>query len=95
MFCLTFAALNIMINSNKFNGNNMILPHSEKAEHIIWELEYEMKNPRNDGWTGRDMKRRLWDIKMKVDKALKDAPIYVDEPEYEDLYLIEKLKDTV
>ena len=66
MFCLTFAALNIMINSNKFNGNNMILPHSEKAEHIIWELEYEMKNPRNDGWTGRDMKRRLWDIKMKV-----------------------------
>ena len=30
----------------------MIIPHSEKAEHIIWELAYEMNNPRNDGYTG-------------------------------------------
>ena len=73
----------------------MIIPHSEKAEHIIWELAYEMNNPRNDGYTGSDMKRRLWDIKMAVDKALKDAPTYVGEAKYEDLYLIEKLKDTV
>lgn len=55
----------------------MIIPHSEKAEHIIWELAYEMNNPRNDGYTGSDMKKRLWDIKMAVDKALKDAPTYV------------------
>jgi hypothetical protein len=73
----------------------MIIPHSEKAEHIIWELAYEMNNPRNDGYTGSDMKKRLWDIKMAVDKALKDAPEYHGDPNYEDLYLIEKLKDTV
>ena len=73
----------------------MIIPHSEKAEHIIWELAYEMNNSRNDGYTGSDMKKRLWDIKMAVDKALKDAPTYVGEAKYEDLYLIEKLKDTV
>jgi|TARA_B110000977_G_scaffold162067_1_gene207295 hypothetical protein len=73
----------------------MIIPHSEKAEHIIWELEYEMLNERNCGYTGSDMKKRLWDIKMKVDKALKNAPVYHGDPNYEELYLIEKIKDTV
>jgi hypothetical protein len=41
------------------------------------------------------MKKRLWDIKMKVDKALIDAPEYVGDPQYEDLYLIEKIKGTI
>jgi hypothetical protein len=41
------------------------------------------------------MKKRLWDIKMKVDKALKNAPVYHGDPNYEELYLIEKIKDTV
>jgi len=73
----------------------MIIPHSEKAEHIIWELEYEMYHSRNCGYTCSDMKKRLWDIKMKVDKALKNAPVYHGDPNYEELYLIEKIKDTV
>jgi len=73
----------------------MIIPDSKKAEHIIWELKYEMTNPRNDGWTGSDMKKRLWDIKMAVDKALIDAPEYVGEEAYEDLYLIERIKKNV
>jgi hypothetical protein len=73
----------------------MIIPDSEGACHIIWELAYEMNNPRNDGWTGSSMKKRLWDIKMKVDKALIDAPEYVGDPQYEDLYLIEKIKGTI
>jgi len=78
-----------------YNENGMIIPHSEKAEHIIWELEYEMYHSRNCGYTCSDMKKRLWDIKMKVDKALKNAPVYHGDPNYEELYLIEKIKDTV
>ena len=54
-----------------------------------------MTNPRNDGWTGSDMKKRLWDIKMAVDKALIHAPEYTNDPPYEDIYLIERLKGTV
>lgn len=77
------------------NKEGMIIPDSKKAEHIIWELKYEMNNPRNDGWTGSDMKKRLWDIKMAVDKALIDAPDYVGEEPYEDLYLIERIKKNV
>lgn len=78
-----------------YNSDGMIIPDSNQACHIIWELEYEMNNPRNDGWTGSDMKKRLWDIKMRVDKALVNAPTYSDEPKYEDLYLIEKIKGTI
>tara|TARA_B110000503_G_scaffold29720_1_gene47855 strand:+ start:5935 stop:6156 length:222 start_codon:yes stop_codon:yes gene_type:complete len=73
----------------------MILPDSKKAEHIIWELSHEMHNPRNDGYTGSDMKKRLWEIKMKVDKALVDAPEYVGDPPYEDIYLMERIKGNV
>ena len=73
----------------------MIIPDSKKAEHIIWELKHEMTNPRNDGWTGSDMKKRLWDIKMAVDKALIHAPEYTNDPPYEDIYLIEKLKGKI
>ena len=73
----------------------MIIPDSKKAEHIIWELKYEMTNPRNDGWTGSDMKKRLWDIKMAVDRALIHAPEYTNDPPYEDIYLIERLKGKI
>jgi hypothetical protein len=78
-----------------YNREGMIIPDSEKALHIIWELEHEMNNPRNDGWTGSDMKRRLWDIKMRVDKALKNAPQYAGEEAYEDQYIIERIKGNV
>ena len=70
----------------------MIIPDSKKAEHIIWELKFEMNNPRNDGWTGSDMKKRLWDIKNAVDKALMDAPTYSNEEPYEDIYVMKVLK---
>ena len=78
-----------------YNKEGMIIPNSEKACHIIWELSHEMNNPRNDGWTGSDMKKRLWDIKMAVDRALLDAPNYTGEPAYEDIYIMEKLKGKV
>ena len=78
-----------------YNREGMIIPNSDKALHIIWELEHEMNNPRNDGWTGSDMKRRLWDIKMRVDKALKNAPQYAGEEAYEDQYIIERIKGNV
>ena len=90
-----------MVKDNKHNERiyhnkeGMIIPDSKKAEHIIWELKYEMNKPRNDGWTGSDMKKLLWDIKMAVDKALIDAPDYVGEEPYEDLYLIERIKKNV
>ena len=42
-----------------YNREGMIIPDSKKAEHIIWELKFEMNNPRNDGWTGSDMKLSL------------------------------------
>lgn len=70
----------------------MILPNTEKALHIIWELKYEMNNPRNDGWTSSGMKKRLWDIKMAVDKALVDAPEFHNEEAYEDIYIVEKIR---
>jgi hypothetical protein len=73
----------------------MIIPDSKKAEHIIWELEYEMNQPRNDGWTASSMKKRLWEIKMKVDKALVNAPEFAGEEAYEDLYLMERIKRNV
>lgn len=73
----------------------MIIPNSEQACHIIWELSHEMNSPRNDGWTSSGMKKRLWDIKMAVDKALVDAPTYVDDPPYEDIYIMERLKGKV
>jgi|TARA_B110000858_G_C17770651_1_gene459424 hypothetical protein len=78
-----------------YNREGMIIPNSDEALHIIWELEHEMKNPRNDGWTGSDMKRRLWDIKMRVDKALVNAPEYVGDEPYEDRYIIERIKGNV
>ena len=73
----------------------MIIPDSKKAEHIIWELKFEMNNPRNDGWTGSDMKKRLWDIKNAVDGALKDAPTYAGEEPHEDIYLLNRIKGEV
>ena len=75
-----------------YNREGMIKPDSKKAEHIIWELKFEMNNPRNDGWTGSDMKKRLWDIKNAVDKALLDAPTYSGEEPYEDIYVMKVLK---
>ena len=69
-----------------YNREGMIIPDSKKAEHIIWELKFEMNNPRNDGWTGSDMKKRLWDIKNAVDKALKP---------HEDIYLMNRIKGEV
>ena len=70
----------------------MIIPDSQSAIYCIHELNFEMRNPRNDGWTVADMKQRLWDIKMAVDKALLNAPETKDEPPYEDIYLIQRLK---
>ena len=75
-----------------YNEKGMIIPNSEKALHIIWELEYEMLNPRNDGWTGSDMKKRLWDIKNRVDEALVKAPEYTNEEPYEDIYVTKVLQ---
>ena len=34
-----------------YNREGMIILNSKKAEHIIWELKFEM-NKSNDGWTG-------------------------------------------
>jgi len=73
----------------------MILPDTEKALHIIWELKYEMQNPRNDGWTASGMKERLWKIKTAVDEALIDAPEFVDEEPHEDMYLLKRIKGEV
>jgi hypothetical protein len=70
----------------------MIIPDSQSAIYCIHELNFEMRNPRNDGWTVADMKQRLWDIKMAVDKALLDAPTIVGEPPYEDIYLMQRIK---
>jgi len=73
----------------------MILPDTEKALYIIWELKYEMQNPRNDGWTASGMKERLWKIKTAVDEALIDAPEFVNERPHEDMYLIKRIKGEV
>ena len=63
----------------------MILPNDKEARHIIWELHHEMHNPRNDGFTGLDMKTRLWGIKNAVDTALEKAPTYAGEPNFKEI----------
>ena len=73
----------------------MILPDTNKALHIIWELNHEMRAGRNDGWTCSGMKESLWKIKMAVDEALVDAPEFADEESYEDMYLIKRLQGKV
>jgi hypothetical protein len=73
----------------------MIIPESHTALHIIWELEHEMLNPRNCGYTGMDKKKRLWEIKMRVDEALLKAPPYEGEPAFEDMYIMQRLKGKV
>lgn len=73
----------------------MIIPNSNEAINIIFELHLEMMSMRNDGWVCSDMKRRLWDIKMAVDKALKDAPTFKGEEPYDDIYLMERLKGKI
>lgn len=73
----------------------MIIPDVAKVKHVIWELKHEMNSPRNDGWTSSGMKKRLWDIKNCVDAALVDAPNFVDEEPYEDIYLMNRIKGKV
>ncbi|MGI9555404.1 MAG: hypothetical protein ACR2M9_00970 [Cyanophyceae cyanobacterium] len=88
---------NVLLDFNhiKYYNRNMILPEVEKALHIIWELEYEMNNPRNCGYTGSDMKKKLWQIKMRVDQAIAKAPEYHGDPNYEQEYLVAKIKGEV
>lgn len=40
-------------------------------------------------------KHDLWTIKLAVDQALCDAPVFVDEPEYHEIYMMMKLKSEV
>jgi|TARA_R110000851_G_scaffold201348_2_gene352544 hypothetical protein len=63
----------------------MILPNDTEARHIVWELHHEMHNTRNCGFTGLDMKKRLWGIKNAVDAALATAPKYHGEPEFKEI----------
>lgn len=81
--------------SKQSSAGKMIIPDVAKVKHIIWELSHEMKSPRNDGWTSSGMKKRLWDIKNCVDAALVDAPTFVDEEPYEDIYLMNRIKGKV
>jgi hypothetical protein len=73
----------------------MILPDVNTVLHTIWELKHEMNSPRNDGWTSSGMKEKLWEIKNCVDEALVNAPTYVDEKPYEDIYLMNRIKGKV
>lgn len=73
----------------------MILPDKSTALRIIWELKHEMNSPRNDGWTSSGMKKRLWEIKNAVDGALVDAPTFLGEEDYEDIYLLNRIKGKV
>ena len=48
----------------------------------INDLEYEMNNPYNDGYTGSAMKKQLIKIKEAATRALIDAPVYAGEEEW-------------
>ena len=73
----------------------MIIPDYNKALHVITELNMEMRSWRNDGWTTSSMKEKLWEIKTAVDRALKDAPTFVGEPDYEDEYLLSRIRNEI
>ena len=54
-------------------------PDGKGALNTIEDLDYEMRNPYNDGFTQSIMKRRLIQIKEMVDKTLVDPPTFTDE----------------
>ena len=54
-------------------------PDTNGALNAIINLDYEMRNPYNDGFTQSIMKERLIAIKNRVDKALVNAPKFADE----------------
>ena len=43
------------------------------------DLNYEMRNPYNDGFTQSGMKEKLVAIKKEVDRALMNAPTFTGE----------------
>ena len=54
-------------------------PDSNGALEAIRDLNYEMRNPYNDGFTQSHMKQSLLKLKAAVNKALVDAPRFTGE----------------
>ena len=67
---------------SKYTTGIVYSPDAKGAIQTIFDLEYEMKNPYNDGYTGSAMKKRLIEIKEAATKALIDAPVYAGEEEW-------------
>jgi hypothetical protein len=71
-----------MFESSKRLGYNKPIeysPDSDGAVEAIRDLNYEMRNPYNDGFTQSDMKQKLLRIRIEVNKALADAPRFTGE----------------
>ena len=56
-------------------------PDSNGALKAIADLNYEMRNPYNDGFTQSGMKEQLIKIKHEVERALLNAPSFTGESE--------------
>jgi len=54
-------------------------PDTDGALKAIADLNYEMRNPYNDGFTASNMKENLIKIKHEVERALMDAPTFTGE----------------
>tara|TARA_Y100001963_G_scaffold23442_1_gene31083 strand:- start:2028 stop:2225 length:198 start_codon:yes stop_codon:yes gene_type:complete len=55
------------------------MPDTNGALKAIADLNYEMRNPYNDGFTQSGMKEKLVAIKKEVDRALMNAPTFTGE----------------
>ena len=67
---------------SKYTTGIVYSPDGKGAMKTINDLEYEMNNPYNDGYTGAAMKKQLIKIKEAATKALIDAPVYAGEEEW-------------
>lgn len=61
---------------------------SNQLHRMAWEI----KDPRNDGWTASGCKQELYQIKCLLEDIYKTLPVFAGEEEWEHERVIEILK---
>lgn len=61
-------------------------------KHWLWIMSYEIRNPRNDGWTASSCKKEMYQLKCLIEDLYKDLPTFVGEDEWEKERLMDILK---
>jgi hypothetical protein len=67
-------------------------PNISGAEREIRRCIMEINSPYNDGWTQRDYKHKLYQLKCLLDDAYPTLPEFSDESEWEQQRVVDLLK---